>query len=80
VHSRIDTAFVRRSTMSIQPQGESLRRAVRFVSEKLQEDRDQPLPPIVNEAISKFDLNPSQAEYLTRFYRDAARLGRTDEG
>jgi len=65
--------------MSIQPQGESLRRAVRFVSEKLQEDPDRALPPLVTEATLKFDLNPSQGEYLTRFYRDAAKHGGAKE-
>jgi hypothetical protein len=57
--------------MSIHPQGESLRRAIRFVSEKLQEDADRALPPLVNEATLKFDLDPNQADYLTRFYREA---------
>lgn len=51
------------------PEGEDLRRAVRWVSGNLQENPDQPIQPLVQEAIFKFDLSPRDAEFLIGFYR-----------
>jgi len=51
------------------PEGEDLRRAVKWVSAHLQENPDQPLNKLVHEAVFKFDLSPKDAEFLSRFYR-----------
>ena len=57
--------------MSVHPEGESLRRAVRWISGHLEEDAEQPLPPLVESAILRFDLTPRESEYLYGFYRNA---------
>lgn len=62
----------------ILPQGESVRRAVRWISEHLKEDPDRALLPLVDEATLRFDLTPRQAEGLMAFYRAARR--RSDQG
>jgi hypothetical protein len=64
---------------SIHPRGESLRRAVRFVSERLQEEDPPPLATLVNEATLRFDLKPNEGEYLIQFYRDVERRGKEEE-
>jgi len=64
---------------TILPRGESLRRAVRFVSERLQEGDPPPLTALVNEATLRFDLKPNEGEYLIRFYRDVERRGEEGE-
>jgi hypothetical protein len=51
------------------PEGEDLRRAVRWVSSGLQDSPGQPVQPLVEEAIFKFDLSPKDAEFLTTFFR-----------
>jgi hypothetical protein len=51
------------------PEGEELRRAVKWVSAHLQENPDQPLYKLVQEAVFKFDLSPRDSEFLIRFYR-----------
>ncbi len=51
------------------PEGEELRRAVKWVSANLQEDPGQPLHKLVQEAVFKFDLSPKDSEFLIRFYR-----------
>lgn len=51
------------------PDGEDLRRAVKWVSGNLQDNPDQPVQPLVREAIFKFDLSPRDAEFLIGFYR-----------
>ena len=55
------------------PSGESLRRAVRYISDQLQEDADQPLLSLVDKASQRFDLTPKEEEYLIHFYREALR-------
>ncbi len=50
------------------PKGEDLRRAVKWVSGNLQEEPGQPLNPLVQEAIFKFDLSPLDADFLIRFF------------
>lgn len=50
------------------PEGEELRRAVKWISGNLQENPDQKVMPLVNEAVFKFDLSPRDAEFLIGFY------------
>ncbi len=51
------------------PEGEDLRRAVRWVSGGLQDSPGRPVQPLVQEAIFKFDLSPKDAEFLIGFFR-----------
>lgn len=51
------------------PEGEELRRAVKWISGNLQENPDQPVQPLVREAIFRYDLSPRDAEFLIGFYR-----------
>jgi len=51
------------------PEGEELRRAVKWVSAHLQENPNLPAHKLVQEAVFKFDLSPKDAEFLSRFYR-----------
>ena len=53
------------------PEGEDLRRAVKWISGNLQENPGQPVGPLVQEAIFKFDLSPRDAEFLIGFYSRA---------
>jgi hypothetical protein len=50
------------------PEGEELRRAVKWISGSLQDDPDQPVQPLVQKAIFTFDLSPKDADFLIRFY------------
>lgn len=51
------------------PDGEDLRRAIKWISGNLQDDAGQPVQPLVQKAIFKFDLSPRDAEFLMGFYR-----------
>jgi len=55
--------------MSIQPEGEDLRRAIKWISEMRQEEPDKSLTRLVEEAGAKFDLPPKDQEFLYRFIR-----------
>ena len=50
------------------PDGEDIRRAVKWVSGNLQEDPGQPVQPLVQKAIFKFDLSPRDADFLIEFF------------
>lgn len=58
---------------SLLPEGEDIRRAVRWISTALQENPDQPVQPLVQEAILKFDLSPKDADFLTGFFKERER-------
>ena len=49
---------------TVQPQGEDLRKAVRWISEKRKYEPGQTLAVLIEKACLKFDLSPMDAEYL----------------
>ena len=51
------------------PDGEELRKAVKWVSGELQLNPDQPLQPLVQKAIFTYDLSPKDGEFLIGFFR-----------
>lgn len=51
------------------PEGEDLRRAVKWVSGNLQASPGQSVQTLVQGAIFKFDLSPKDAEFLIDFFR-----------
>lgn len=55
------------------PDGEDLRRAIKWISGNLQENPGQPLAPLLQEAVFKFDLSPRDADFLIDFYRKAKK-------
>ncbi len=54
----------------MQPKGENLKKAVKFISEKRQENPDINLNKLVDDAGLQFDLSPKNCEFLLRFVRD----------
>ena len=55
---------------TIFPQGESLRKAVQWISEQLKTDANQNKNEILNEAILRFDISPKDSEFLYNMYRN----------
>lgn len=55
---------------TIFPQGESLRKAVQWISEQLKTDANQNKNKILNEAILRFDISPKDSEFLYNMYRN----------
>ena len=52
--------------MTIQPKGEDLRRAVKWVSEERKYNPEKELKAVIEEACMKFDLSPMDADFLLR--------------
>lgn len=60
---------------TVMPEGEAIRKAVKWVSSELQEDPKKSVQKLVNDAVIRFDLSPKDAEFLTRFYREGKQEG-----
>jgi hypothetical protein len=54
--------------MSILPEGEQLRKAVRWISEEREFRENAVLSKLISEACIKFDLTPADAEFLMRCF------------
>jgi hypothetical protein len=54
---------------TIQPEGEDLRKAVKWISEERQYGSNKKLSKLIEEACFKFNLSPVDAEYLATFYK-----------
>jgi len=55
---------------TVQPQGEQLRKAVKWISDKRKEDPDINLAKLVDDASLQFDLSPKDSEFLLRFVKE----------
>jgi hypothetical protein len=57
---------------TVMPEGEAIRRAIKWISAELNENPEKPVQKLVNEAVSRFDLSPKDSEFLSSFYRKDA--------
>lgn len=55
---------------TVQPQGDKLKKAVQWISEKRKEAPNINLIKLVDEAGFQFDLSPKDSEFLLRFVKD----------
>lgn len=55
---------------TIQPKGENIRRAVKWISEQREENPDKGLGRLIQEACRHFNLTPKDEVYLESFYHD----------
>ncbi len=60
---------------TIMPEGEDLQRAVKWISSNLEDKPNQPLMPLVEKAVFKFDLSPKDSEFLMTFFRKSKSGG-----
>jgi hypothetical protein len=56
--------------MGILPEGEQLRRAVKWISDQRVDDPDANLSKLIEQASLKFDLSPKDAEFLVIFFTE----------
>ena len=56
---------------TIMPEGEEIKKAIKWVSENLEgKKQGQSLETLVEKAVFKFDLSPVDAEFLTGFFKN----------
>ena len=51
------------------PEGDAIRKAVKWISGELKEDPNKSVQKLVNNAALRFNLSPKETEFLTEFYR-----------
>ena len=56
--------------VTIQPKGEKVRQAVKWISSELQEDETKSIPKLIQEAAMRFNLSPVEEVSLVSFYRE----------
>ena len=54
---------------TVQPQGEDLRKAVKWISDSLKYEKDQTVRALIETACLKFNLSPKDEDYLIQFYK-----------
>ena len=55
---------------TIQPEGEKVRQAVKWISSERMEDECRSLSKLIQEASIRFNLSPKDEEFLTLFYQE----------
>ena len=54
---------------TIQPKGEKVRQAVKWISEIRLEDETRLISQLIQEAAGRFNLSPKDEEFLRSFYK-----------
>jgi hypothetical protein len=65
--------------MGLEPVGESLRKATKWISAHRLENPAAKLPGLIERACVKFDLSPTDAEFLMRFFSEEKAHGQAME-
>jgi hypothetical protein len=60
--------------MGIQPEGEALRQAIKWIDAERLDNSGKSLRQLVEEAGLRFNLSPKDAEYLMRFLRGGEKF------
>jgi hypothetical protein len=54
---------------TVMPEGEAIRKAVKWISAHIEENPSVSFQKLVQEAVLRFDLSPKETEFLMEFYR-----------
>jgi hypothetical protein len=54
---------------TIQPKGENVRNAVKWISENRLEDEGRPISVLIQKASLRFNLSPKEEDFLRAFYK-----------
>jgi hypothetical protein len=61
------------SMTNIMPEGEDIRRAIKWISARRENASEMPLQRLIEEAAFQFDLSPLDQEFLTGFFGSSLR-------
>lgn len=59
---------------TIQKKGETVRKAVKWISEELQEKESRAISILICEAAGRYNLSPKEEEFLVSFYKNEGCL------
>ncbi len=60
--------------MSLLPEGEELRKAVKWIDQRIQTDSEVKLNRLMETACIKFNLSPIDSDFLTRFFATPSKF------
>ena len=63
---------------TVMPEGEALRRAVKWISAEINDNPDKSVQQLVNEAAVRFALSPRDTEFLMSFYKKGGSSSETN--
>ncbi len=63
---------------TVMPEGEALRRAVKWISAEINGNPDKSVQQLLNEAAIRFALSPKDTEFLMSFYKKGASSSETN--
>lgn len=58
---------------TIAPERDEIKKAIKWVSETLEQNPDHPAHTVIEKAVFEFDLSPLDAEFLMRFFQNRAK-------
>jgi len=58
---------------TIVPERDEIKKAIKWVSETLEQNPDNPAHTVIEKAVFEFDLSPLDAEFLMRFFQNRAK-------
>jgi hypothetical protein len=62
------------SVATIQPKGEKLKQAIRWISEEQQDREEKGIQRLIQEAGPRFNLSPKEEDFLVSFYQEDAEV------
>ena len=57
---------------TIQPKGEKVRQAIKWIADARLEGEDDPLSALIEKASCQFNLSPKEEAFIRSFYEDQA--------
>ncbi len=54
---------------TIMPDSDDVQRAIKWISQCIEEKPDQSIPKLIEQAVFKFDLSPVDSEFLMGFFK-----------
>ena len=55
---------------TVMPEGENIRKAIKWMSANLEENKKQSIRQLIEQAGVKFDLSPKETEFLFGFFHN----------
>ena len=55
---------------TIMPEAENVQKAIKWISNSLEDGEGQPLHALIEKAVFKLDLSPKDSEFLLGFFRN----------
>jgi len=71
--------FKEKNSMSILPEGEQMRKAIKWISDARLDNPEAGLSGLIADACLKFDLSPKDAEVVLHFFAGKSPEGQEDK-